>query len=112
MPAVVAALAKTKKAAVGVERRQSGDDILAKGTPKVQLSKNKTQQSQQVQQTQNNQKKMSPKPRSGQSPSHTRKSNTLLDAFRPRSKSDAASKKNNTIMLQMKNSIQVSAILI
>lgn len=112
MPAVVAALAKTKKATVSVERRQSGDDILAKGTPKVQLSKNKTQQSQQIQQTQNNQKKMSPKPRSGQSPSHTRKSNTLLDAFRPRSKSDAASKKNNTIMLQMKNSIQVSVILI
>lgn len=111
MPAVVAALAKTKKATVGVERRQSGDDILAKGTPKVQLSKNKIQQSQQIQQSQNNQKKMSPKPRSGQSPSHSRKSNTILDAFRPRSKSDAASKKNNTIMLQMKNSIQVSIIL-
>lgn len=102
MPAVVAALAKNKKTTVGVERRQSGDDILAKGTPKVQLLKNKPQQSQ------NNQKKISPKPRSGQSPSHTRKTNTLLDAFRPRSKSDAASKKNNTIMLQMKNSIQVS----
>lgn len=113
MPAVVAALAKTKKMSVGVERRQSGDDILAKGTPKVQTSKIRTQQSQpqQVQQSQNTQKKMSPKPRSGQSPSHTRKTNTLLDAFRPRSKSDAASKKNNTIMLQMKNSIQVSIIL-
>lgn len=107
MPAVVAALAKTKKATASVERRQSGDDILAKGTPKIQPTKNKTQQSPQ---SQNNQKKMSPKPRSGQSPSHTRKSNTLLDAFRPRSKSDAASKKNNTIMLQMKNSIQVSVI--
>ncbi|XP_060842007.1 5'-AMP-activated protein kinase subunit gamma isoform X2 [Rhopalosiphum padi] len=108
LPAVVAALAKTKKGSVGVERRQSGDDILAKGTPKIQPSKNKTQQlqSQQIQQSQNIQKKMSPKPRSGQSPSHTRKTNTLLDAFRPRSKSDAASKKNNTIILQMKNSIQ------
>jgi len=111
---VVAALAKTKKGSVGVERRQSGDDILAKGTPKIQPSKNKTQQlqSQQIQQSQNIQKKMSPKPRSGQSPSHTRKTNTLLDAFRPRSKSDAASKKNNTIILQMKNSIQVSIVLI
>ncbi|XP_060873466.1 5'-AMP-activated protein kinase subunit gamma isoform X1 [Metopolophium dirhodum] len=108
LPAVVAALAKTKKGSVGVERRQSGDDILAKGTPKIQPSKSKTQQlqSQQVQQSQTTQKKMSPKPRSGQSPSHTRKTNTLLDAFRPRSKSDAASKKNNTIILQMKNSIQ------
>lgn len=108
---MVAALAKTKKGSIGVERRQSGDDILAKGTPKIQPSKNKTQQlqSQQIQQSQNTQKKMSPKPRSGQSPS--RKSNTLLDAFRPRSKSDAASKKNNTIMLQMKNSIQVSIVL-
>ncbi|XP_025201398.1 uncharacterized protein LOC112598942 isoform X2 [Melanaphis sacchari] len=108
LPAVVAALAKTKKASAGVERRQSGDDILAKGTPKIQPSKNKTQQlqSQQTQPSQNIQKKMSPKPRSGQSPSHTRKTNTLLDAFRPRSKSDAASKKNNTIILQMKNSIQ------
>jgi 5'-AMP-activated protein kinase regulatory gamma subunit len=108
LPAVVAALAKTKKGTVGVERRQSGDDILAKGTPKIQPSKSKTQQlqSQQVQQSQTTQKKMSPKPRSGQSPSHTRKTNTLLDAFRPRSKSDAASKKNNTIILQMKNSIQ------
>ncbi|KAL4107541.1 hypothetical protein QTP88_017873 [Uroleucon formosanum] len=108
LPAVVAALAKTKKGSVGVERRQSGDDILAKGTPKIQPSKGKTQQlqSQQVQQSQTTQKKMSPKPRSGQSPSHTRKTNTLLDAFRPRSKSDAASKKNNTIILQMKNSIQ------
>lgn len=111
---MVAALAKTKKGSVGVERRQSGDDILAKGTPKIQPSKNKTQQlqSQQIQQSQNIQKKMSPKPRSGQSPSHTRKTNTLLDAFRPRSKSDAASKKNNTIILQMKNSIQVSIVLI
>lgn len=109
MPAVVAALAKTKKATAGVERRQSGDDILAKGTPKVQTSKNKSQQ---IQPSQNNQKKMSPKPRTGQSPSHTRKSNTILDAFRPRSKSDAASKKNNTIMLQMKNSFQVCVILI
>ncbi|KAL5236233.1 hypothetical protein ACI65C_003643 [Semiaphis heraclei] len=108
LPAVVAALAKTKKGSVGVERRQSGDDILAKGTPKIQPSKSKSQQlqSQQVQQSQTTQKKMSPKPRSGQSPSHTRKTNTLLDAFRPRSKSDAASKKNNTIILQMKNSIQ------
>ncbi|XP_008186224.1 uncharacterized protein LOC100169066 isoform X3 [Acyrthosiphon pisum] len=108
LPAVVAALAKTKKGSVGVERRQSGDDILAKGTPKIQPSKSKTQQlqSQQVQQPQTTQKKMSPKPRSGQSPSHIRKTNTLLDAFRPRSKSDAASKKNNTIILQMKNSIQ------
>ncbi|XP_022170262.1 uncharacterized protein LOC111033695 isoform X2 [Myzus persicae] len=108
LPAVVAALAKTKKGLVGVERRQSGDDILAKGTPKIQPSKSKTQQlqSQQVQQSQTTQKKMSPKPRSGQSPSHARKTNTLLDAFRPRSKSDAASKKNNTIILQMKNSIQ------
>ncbi|XP_025411675.1 5'-AMP-activated protein kinase subunit gamma isoform X2 [Sipha flava] len=105
LPAVIAALAKSKKVSVGVERRQSGDDILAKGTPKVQPSKNKIQQSQ-SQQIQQSQKKMSPKPRSGQSPSHTRKSNTILDAFRPRSKSDAASKKNNTIMLQMKNSIQ------
>lgn len=112
MPAVVAALAKSKKASIGVERRQSGDDILAKSTPKVQLSKNKTQQSQQIQQSQNTQKRMSPKPRSGHSPSHPRKTNTLLDAFRPRSKSDAASKKNNTIMIQMKNSIQVSIILI
>jgi len=113
LPAVVAALAKTKKGPVGVERRQSGDDILAKGTPKIQPSKSKTQQlqSQQVQQSQTTQKKMSPKPRSGQSPSHTRKTNTLLDAFRPRSKSDAASKKNNTIILQMKNSIQVSIVL-
>jgi len=111
MPAVVAALTKSKKVSVGVERRQSGDDILAKSTPKVQLSKNKTQQSQQIQQLQNTQKKISPKPRSGQSPSHSRKTNTLLDAFRPRSKSDAASKKNNTIMLQMKNSIQVSIII-
>lgn len=102
MPAVVAALAKNKKVSAGVERRQSGDDILAKGTPKVQLSKNKTPQSL------NTQKKIAPKPRSGQSPSHPRKTNTLLDAFRPRSKSDAASKKSNTIMLQMKNSIQVS----
>lgn len=104
-------MAKSKKVSVGVERRQSGDDILAKGTPKVQPSKNKIQQSQ-SQQIQQSQKKMSPKPRSGQSPSHTRKSNTLLDAFRPRSKSDAASKKNNTIMLQVKNSIQVSIILL
>lgn len=111
---MVAALAKTKKGSIGVERRQSGDDILAKGTPKIQPSKGKTQQlqSHQVQQSQTTQKKMSPKPRSGQSPSHTRKTNTLLDAFRPRSKSDAASKKNNTIILQMKNSIQVSIILI
>jgi len=63
---VVAALAKTKKGTIGVERRQSGDDILAKGTPKIQPSKSKTQQlqSQQVQQTQTTQKKMSPKPRS------------------------------------------------
>lgn len=105
MPAVVAALAKNKKVSAGVERRQSGDDILAKGTPKVQLSKNKTQQSPQ---SLNTQKKIAPKPRSGQSPSHPLKTNTLLDAFRPRSKSDAASKKSNTIMLQMKNSIQVS----
>lgn len=105
---MVAALAKTKKGSIGVERRQSGDDILAKGTPKIQPSKNKTQQLQ----SQNTPKKMSPKPRSGQSPSHTRKTNTLLDAFRPRSKSDAASKKNNTIILQMKNSIQVSILLI
>jgi len=111
MPAVVAALTKNKKSSLGVERRQSGDDILAKSTPKVQLSKNKTQQPQQIQQSQNTQKRISPKPRSGQSPSHPRKTNTLLDAFRPRSKSDAASKKNNTIMLQMKNSIQVSIIL-
>lgn len=111
MPAVVAALAKSKKASVGVERRQSGDDILAKGTPKVQLSKNKTQQTQTQQvQSQNAQKKMSPKPRSGQSPSHARKTSTLIDVFRPRSKSDAASKKNNTIMGHMKNSIQVSII--
>lgn len=108
MPAVVAALAKNKKITVGVERRQSGDDILAKGTPKVQPSKNKPHQPQ----LQSNQKKISPKPRSGQSPSHIRKTNTILDAFRPRSKSDAASKKNNTIMLQMKNSIQVSIIFI
>lgn len=107
MPAVVAALTKNKKVSAGVERRQSGDDILAKGTPKVQLSKNKTQQSQSPQSL-NTQKKIAPKPRSGQSPSHPRKTNTLLDAFRPRSKSDAASKKSNTIMLQMKNSIQVS----
>lgn len=109
MPAVVAALTKSKKTSVGVERRQSGDDILVKGTPKIQQLKNKTQQSQshQVQQSQNAQKRMSPKPRSGQSPSHGRKANTLLDAFRPRSKSDAASKKNSPIMLQMKNSIQV-----
>lgn len=114
MPAVVAALAKTKKTSVGVERRQSGDDILAKGTPKVQPLKSKTQQSQsqQIQPVQSSQKKMSLKPHSGQSPSHTRKTNTLLDAFRPRSKSDAASKKNNTIILQMKNSIQVSIIYI
>lgn len=97
-----------------MERRQSGDDILAKGTPKVQPTKTKTHQSpsQQIQPSQNTQKRMSPKPRTGQSPSHTRKTNTLLDAFRPRSKSDAASKKNNTIMLQMKNSIQVSIIII
>lgn len=110
MPAVVAALAKTKKTSVGVERRQSGDDILAKGTPKIQPSKIKIQQSQsqQIQPVQSSQKKISLKPRSGQSPSHTHKTNTLLDAFRPRSKSDAASKKNNTIILQMKNSIQVS----
>lgn len=103
-------MAKNKKVPADVERRQSGDDILAKGTPKVQLSKTKIQQSQsqQIQQPQNTQKRMSPKLRTGQSPSHSRKSNTLLDAFRPRSKSDAASKKNNTIMLQMKNSIQVS----
>lgn len=109
MSTVVNALAKTKKASIGVERRQSGDDILAKGTPKVQQSKNKTQQSQSqpIQQSQSSQKKISPKPRTGQSPSHTRKTNTLLDAFRPRSKSDAASKKNNTIIIQMKNSIQV-----
>lgn len=106
---VVTALAKTKKAPFGVERRQSGDDILAKGTPKVLQSKIKTQQSQSqpIHQPQNSQKKTSPKPRSGQSPSHARKTNTLLDAFRPRSKSDAASKKNNTIIVQMKNSIQV-----
>lgn len=106
MPAVVAALTKSKKTSVGVERRQSGDDILVKGTPKIHQLKNKTQQSQ-SQQSQNSQKRSSPKPRSGQSPSHGRKANTLLDAFRPRSKSDAASKKNSPIMLQMKNSIQV-----
>lgn len=109
MPAVVAALTKTKKSSISVERRQSGDDILVKGTPKIQQSKNKTQQlqSQQGQQSQNSQKRVSSKPRTGQSPSNTRKTNTLLDAFRPRSKSDAASKKNNTIMIQMKNTIQV-----
>lgn len=112
MPAVIAALAKSKKPSVGVERRQSGDDILAKGTPKVQQLRNKNQQSQsqQIQQTQSSQKRVSPKPRSGQSPSHGRKANALLDAFRPRSKSDAASKKNSPIMIQMKNSIQVYTV--
>ncbi|XP_050535965.1 5'-AMP-activated protein kinase subunit gamma-2-like isoform X4 [Daktulosphaira vitifoliae] len=107
LPAVVAALTKNKKNSISVERRQSGDDILAKGTPKVQLLKNKSQQTQSPPQNiQNTQKRLSPKPRTAQSPSHTRKTNVLLDAFRPRSKSDAASKKNSTIMFQMKNSIQ------
>ncbi|XP_050548329.1 uncharacterized protein LOC126909968 [Daktulosphaira vitifoliae] len=109
LPAVVAALTKNKKNSISVERRQSGDDILAKGTPKVQLLKNKSQQTQSPPQNiQNTQKRLSPKPRTAQSPSHTRKTNVLLDAFRPRSKSDAASKKNSTIMFQMKNSIQVN----
>lgn len=43
--------------------------------------------------------------------SPSRKAQALLDAFRPRSKSDASKNKKPTIISQMKNAMHVSRLL-